>query len=102
MAVIHRQTIPYNVAFLRTAEAASASSEIQVAAIDPPDLAAIEPSLTAFTQEPNGGLIVTPNPPNSRDIQVVSGLAARLRLPAIYPYRLFSDKERHLSSDSIQ
>ena len=65
---------------------------VTVTAIDPQDLAAIEPSLTAFAQEPNGGLIVTPNPLNSRNIEVVSGLAARLRLPAIYPYRLYPVK----------
>ena len=28
--------------------------------------------MTAFAQEPNGGLIVTPNPLNSRNIEVVS------------------------------
>ena len=92
VAVVYSQKIPANVAFLRTAEAASAAMGVTVTAIDPQDLAAIEPSLTAFAQEPNGGLIVTPNPLNSRNIEVVSGLAARLRLPAIYPYRLYPVK----------
>ena len=88
VAVVYSQKIAANVAFLHTAEAASTSMGVTVTAMDPQDLAAIEPRFTAFAQEPNGGLIVTPNPLNSRNTEVISGLAARLRLPAIYPFRL--------------
>ncbi len=88
VAVVYSQKIAANVAFLQTAEAASASMGVTVTAMDLQDLAAIEPAFTAFAQEPNGGLIVTPNPLNSRNTEVLSGLAARLGLPAIYPFRL--------------
>ena len=88
VAVVYSQKIAPNVAFLHTAEAASTSMGVTVTAMDPQDLAAIEPRFTSFAQEPNGGLIVTPNPLNSRNTEVISGLAARLRLPAIYPFRL--------------
>ena len=40
----------------------------------PPDVADIEPAFTAFAQAPNGGLILTPNPLNSRNTEVISGL----------------------------
>jgi putative ABC transport system substrate-binding protein len=35
---------------------------------------------------------VTPNPLNSSNTEVIAGLAARLRLPAIYPFRLDPQK----------
>ena len=38
------------------------------------------------------GLIVMPNPLNSRNSEVIAGLAARLYLPAIYPFHLDSEK----------
>jgi putative tryptophan/tyrosine transport system substrate-binding protein len=87
VAVVYNQKIAANVAFLRTAEAASASVGVTVTAMDLQDAAAIEPALRAFALEPDGGLIVTPNPLNARNTEVISGLAARLQLPAIYPFR---------------
>jgi len=87
VAVVYNQKIAANVAFLHTAEAA-ASMGVTVTAMDLQDVAAIEPAFTAFAHEPNGGLILTPNPLNSRYTEVISGLAARLHLPAIYPFRL--------------
>jgi putative ABC transport system substrate-binding protein len=88
VAVVYNQKIAANVAFLHTAEAASASMGVTVTAMDLQDVAAIEPAFTAFAHEPNGGLILAPNPLNSRNTEVISGLAARLHLPAIYPFRL--------------
>ena len=88
VAVVYNQKIAANVAFLHTAEAASASMGVTVAAMDLQDVAGIEPAFTAFAQAPNGGLILTPNPLNARNTEVISVLAARLHLPAIYPFRL--------------
>ena len=89
VAVVYNQNIAANVAFLHTAEAASALMDIKVTAIDLHEAAAIEPALTAFARESNGGLIVSPNPLNTRNPEVLAKLAARLHLPAIYPFRLF-------------
>jgi putative ABC transport system substrate-binding protein len=47
----------------------------------------IEPSVTNFAKEPNGGLIVLPTVVNRE--QIVA-LAAQHRLPAIYPFRFFA------------
>lgn len=87
-AVVYNQKIVANVAFLRMAEAASASIGVIVTAMDLQEAAAIEPAIRAFAQEPNGGLIVAPNPLNARRSEVISGLATQLHLPAIYPFRL--------------
>jgi putative ABC transport system substrate-binding protein len=47
----------------------------------------IESAVTAFAQEPGGGLIVLPTAINGALRERIISLAARLRLPAIYPFR---------------
>jgi putative ABC transport system substrate-binding protein len=49
----------------------------------------IERAVTAFARSGNGGLIVTASPWGSRHRDQIIALAARHRLPAIYPYRYF-------------
>jgi putative ABC transport system substrate-binding protein len=49
----------------------------------------IERGLTAFAKRPNGGIIVTPTSLAIVHRQFIIGLANRLRLPAIYPFRYF-------------
>ena len=44
--------------------------------------------LAAFAQGPNNGLIVAPTPFGTANRELIIALAARLRLPAIYPFRL--------------
>ncbi len=56
------------------------------------ETAAIEPVLATFAREPGGGLIVTPNPFNTANDELIIALAARLGLPAIYPFRPFAVK----------
>jgi len=89
VGVVYNQKIPANVAFLHAAEAASTATGATVTAIELHEAAAIESALTAFAQEPNGGLIVTPNPLNTTNRELIPALAAQLRLPAIYPFHLF-------------
>jgi putative ABC transport system substrate-binding protein len=43
----------------------------------------------AFAGESNGGLIVVPNPVTITQRERIIALAARHRLPAIYPYKYF-------------
>jgi putative ABC transport system substrate-binding protein len=66
------------------------SLELTVTAAGVRAAADIERILTAFAQEPNGGVIVTPSPlTNTADKrELIMSLAAKLNLPAIYPYRL--------------
>jgi putative tryptophan/tyrosine transport system substrate-binding protein len=42
-----------------------------------------------FAREPNGGLIALNSVAASIHHKLITDLAARLRLPAIYPYRFF-------------
>ena len=89
-AVILNPNVTANVAFLHAAETAAASLGLTVTAAGVRDAADIERILTAFAQEPNGGVIVTPSPLTltADKRKLIISLAAQLHLPAIYPYRL--------------
>ena len=50
----------------------------------------IEPSVTNFAKEPNGGLIVLPDVFNLANRELIIAMAAQHRLPAIYPFRFFA------------
>ena len=89
-AVVHVPEIAANVAFLHVAEAASTSFGMTVTGAGVRDAADIERVLTAFAREPNGGLIVTPSPLTATRRELIIALAARLGLPAVYPFRFYS------------
>jgi putative ABC transport system substrate-binding protein len=54
------------------------------------DAGEIERGIAAFARGSNGGLIVTGNAPASVHRGTIFALAARHRLPAVYPYRYFA------------
>jgi putative ABC transport system substrate-binding protein len=88
---VYDQNIAANAEFLRSAEAASTLLGMTVTGTDPSQATDIERVLAAFASERNGGLMVAPNPFNSINRELITALAARLHLPAIYPFRLFSE-----------
>ena len=53
------------------------------------DATEIRRAIEAFAREPNGGLIVLPNPVTLAHRELTIALAARHRLPAVYPYRSY-------------
>jgi putative tryptophan/tyrosine transport system substrate-binding protein len=53
------------------------------------DAAEIERAINAFALGPNGGLIVVSNPLGAVHRKLIITLAARHRLPAVYPFRYF-------------
>jgi putative ABC transport system substrate-binding protein len=54
------------------------------------DVADIEEAINTFGRELHGGLIVLPSPVTAVHRQLIVDLAARHRLPTVYPYRYFS------------
>lgn len=82
--------IAANVAYLKAGEALSASLGMTAAATAVHRVEEIEPAIEAFAREPNGGLIVTPNPVLIANRGVIIAAAARLRLPVVYPYAYFA------------
>jgi putative ABC transport system substrate-binding protein len=79
-----------NVAFLRAAEAVASSLDIGLTAIDIHGGDEIERAIATFAGQPDGGLIVTPHPSTVANRGSIILLAARHRLPAVYPYRYFA------------
>ena len=50
----------------------------------------IERGITAFARDPHGALILTVGPGALRYREMIIGLTARYKLPAVYPYRFFA------------
>ena len=73
--MIHPET-PALVRYFKSAEALASALKVKLVALNVHDAAEIERALIAFAAEGNGGLIVA--------------MAARLRLPAIYPVAFYA------------
>ena len=77
--------------YLRTIEAAAPRLGVQLTPLGVHDDTEIKQRFAAFAREPNSALIVLPGPATTavhRDS--IIALAAQQRLPAMYPYRLFT------------
>jgi putative ABC transport system substrate-binding protein len=75
--------------FRRSAEAAAPSLAIELVPSPVAGAADIERAFESFARVPNGGLFVPPDNTNIRHRDLIIALAARHRLPAVYPMRLF-------------
>ena len=60
---------------------------LELSPIDARYPAEVERAITAFAIEPNGGLIITASPQAVMQRDAIISLAARLRLPNVYPFR---------------
>jgi putative ABC transport system substrate-binding protein len=68
---------------------ATAPFGVELSAVDLHDAAAIEPAVAAFARDENGGLVMTASPFGANHPDVIPMLAARYKLPAVYPWRYF-------------
>jgi putative ABC transport system substrate-binding protein len=89
VAVIRNPTRGGGTASLSAITAAASPLGMEVSAVDLRDVEAIERGLAAFAQAPDGGLIVPPAALATTHRGAIISLAARYRLPAVYPLRLF-------------
>jgi putative ABC transport system substrate-binding protein len=78
---------PAHVGFLHAAEAAAPPLGLELVALAVHTAAEIERAVSEFAREPNGGLIVAPHAVTVEHRNVILGLAARYRLPALYSLR---------------
>jgi putative tryptophan/tyrosine transport system substrate-binding protein len=84
-------TATYAEYWLNPFKAAAASFAVEAIAAPVHDRSELEPVIAAQAREPNGGLIVMPDSfPIAHRVEITS-LAARYRLPAVYPYRFFTE-----------
>jgi len=77
------------VGILRAIESVAPSVGVALTAAAVSGAPEIEHALSAFARDPNGGLIVVPNPVTIGHRDLIIALAARHRMPAIYAYRYF-------------
>jgi putative ABC transport system substrate-binding protein len=84
-------TAPYAENFLTAFKAAAASLAVEGIAAPVHDNPELESVIAAHAREPNGGLIVLPSAFVTIHRMEITSLAARYRLPAVYPFRFFSE-----------
>ena len=80
----------HNIGYLKSAEAAAPSFRIKLVDLKAQSRSEIERVVTTFAAEPHGGLIVAPNVVNFANSDLIVALAARYRLPAIYPFAFYA------------
>lgn len=75
--------------FLRTAETIAPSLAIKLVPSPVETTADIERAIESFARTPNGGLFLPPNNTTVLHRDLIIGLAARHRVPAVYAFRNF-------------
>ena len=85
-----RETAPYFEAFWEALTAAAPAFSIRLINAPAREIADIDAAMVALGREPGGGLIVMPDVFTSMKRNEIVALAARHRLPAVYPLRFFA------------
>jgi putative ABC transport system substrate-binding protein len=81
---------PIGAQFIHSAEAAASKLVLKTVEAQVHEPAEIEAVITKLGREPGGGLIILPDAFLSLHQRLVIDLAARHRVPAIYPFRYFA------------
>ena len=81
---------PPNIGYLKSAEAAAPALNIKLVGLAVESGSEIEGVLAKFAAEHSAGLIVAPNVVTFANSDTIIGLAARYRLPAIYPFAFYA------------
>jgi ABC-type uncharacterized transport system substrate-binding protein len=80
---------PYSASFVRVVEASAPSFAVEPIAAAVHDNAELDRTIADFAAKPAGGLIVLPDAFTVGHRDLIIALAARYRLPAVYPLRAF-------------
>ena len=89
VAVLRDATVRSGDAQLVAIRSAALELGVELSPVDVHDGDKIEPALAAFAREGNGGLIVTASTIALSHRDLIIALAARQRLPAVYPNPLY-------------
>jgi putative ABC transport system substrate-binding protein len=76
--------------YFQSIETAAQSLGVELVRVAFHDASAIERGIDDFARTPSGGLLVLSDPSNSLHRNLIVTLAARHRLPAVYPFRQFA------------
>jgi putative ABC transport system substrate-binding protein len=86
-AVIRDPAIASGLGQFAAIQAVAPSLRVEVNPVNVRDAGEIERAVAAFARSSNGGLIVTASPAATLHRDLIVTLAARHRLPAVYPFR---------------
>jgi putative tryptophan/tyrosine transport system substrate-binding protein len=92
IALMYTPTSPVYAQYLASIDAIAPSPAVTLVKIPVRDPSEIEAAIKTFAREPNGGLLVLPEPFFSVHQELMVELAARYNLPTIYPFRSFTDR----------
>jgi putative ABC transport system substrate-binding protein len=84
-------TAPYTESYLNPFKAAAPSFAVEAIAAPVRDASELESVVAALARAPNGSLIVMTDSFTTAHRVEITALAARYRLPAVYPYRFFAE-----------
>jgi len=87
--VLRDPSNPSGIGLLAAIQGAAPALNVEVSPLGVRDVGEIERVIATFAQRPNGALILVPTALTVINRQLIINLAARHRLPAIYPYRYF-------------
>ena len=90
VAVFHNPAYLGGVPQFSAVQTAAASLGVALSTIDVRDKSAIEQAVASFASQPNGGLVTLRISENVALRDSLVALAAKYRLPAIYPLRVFA------------
>jgi putative ABC transport system substrate-binding protein len=91
VAVVRDPGITAGIGQFAAIQVAAPSFGVELTPVDGRDAGEIERAVAAFAQGANGGLIVTASPAIAARRELIMTLAARHRLPAVYPFRYYVD-----------
>jgi putative ABC transport system substrate-binding protein len=89
VAVLRDSLTPVGIGQLAAIQGVAPSFGVELTPLVVRDAGEIEPAVAAFTRGPNDGLIVTIGTLTDAHRDAVGKLAARHRLPAVYPFPFF-------------
>jgi putative tryptophan/tyrosine transport system substrate-binding protein len=81
---------PFAEKFVQSIEPLAHSLGVRLIVTPTRDAREVDRAFVAVSGEPKGGLIVSPDAFTTANRGLIISLAARLRLPAIYPYRFYA------------
>jgi putative ABC transport system substrate-binding protein len=89
-AVLRDPTLPQGIGQFAAVQSVAPSLGFEVSAVNARDTGEIEQAVAAFARGSNGGLIVTGSGFAIVHRELIVTLAARYKLPAVYPLRVFA------------
>ena len=92
--IFNPETAPFADLFWRPVEAAAPSFGVTPISAGVRNTDELERMAGAFAREPNGGLVVLPDISTTNHRGLIIALAARHRLPGVYPFRYFAASGR--------